>query len=103
MRGYYKEKEIKKTFYLVMSNTNHYTIFFKYNEDLIQIKLVVIETLVDLSEMFYNCDRLISFIDNSEYNIEDISKIEILGYDYTNIIDNLNNKEIKTDDISENC
>lgn len=33
----------------------------------------------------------------------DISKIEILGYDYTNIIDNLNNKEIKTDDISENC
>ena len=42
----------------------------KYNEDLIQIKLVVIETLVDLSEMFYNCDRLISFIDNSEDNTD---------------------------------
>ena len=60
----YKNKiyELKEYFEDIDTNYNH--------KDLIKFKIIFIHNIIDMSYMFFNCDKLISLSDKNETNIK---------------------------------
>lgn len=89
---------------IILDNVKYFKLFVNDKEIEISNDYDFEEKLEDLIKNFeLRKGDNVRVTNVSRQRSADISKIEILGYDYTNITNNLENKENKIVDISENC